>query len=86
MQSHREFLSLIDSHPRLKPCSGPIDTPMIRSGVVKEQGSAAGATPPWQIKREGKPEEVAALIAWLLSPMSKYITGTVQTIDGGWTC
>ena len=58
---------------------------MNRAGVEKG-GGASAAVGNWQIKREGKPEEVAALIAWLLSPMSMYITGTVQTIDGGWTC
>ena len=33
--------------------------------------------------REGNPEEVAELIAWLLSDSSSYITGTVQVVDGG---
>jgi len=32
----------------------------------------------WQINRKGQPEEVAALIAWLLCDQSTYITGTVQ--------
>lgn len=51
-----------------------------------EEGSTGAAVLNWQIKRVGKAEEAAALIAWLLCPMSKYITGTVQVIDGGWTC
>jgi NAD(P)-dependent dehydrogenase (short-subunit alcohol dehydrogenase family) len=38
------------------------------------------------IKRTGQPEEVAALIAWLLCDHSQYITGTIQVIDGGWIC
>jgi NAD(P)-dependent dehydrogenase (short-subunit alcohol dehydrogenase family) len=38
------------------------------------------------IKRTGLPEEVGALIAWLLCDQSAYITGTVQVIDGGWIC
>jgi len=38
------------------------------------------------IKRTGEPEEVAALIAWLLSDQAAYITGSVQVIDGGWIC
>lgn len=36
------------------------------------------------LQRDGKPEEVAELIVWLLSEKSSYITGTVQSIDGGW--
>ena len=36
--------------------------------------------------REGQPEEVAKLIAFLLSEESSYITGAAYSIDGGWNC
>jgi NAD(P)-dependent dehydrogenase (short-subunit alcohol dehydrogenase family) len=36
------------------------------------------------IKRKGKPEEVAYLIAFLLSDESQYVTGSIYSIDGGW--
>lgn len=39
-----------------------------------------------KIKREGQPSEIASLVSWLLCDESKYITGTVQLIDGGWIC
>jgi glucose 1-dehydrogenase len=35
---------------------------------------------PWG--RAGRPEEVADLIVFLLSPRADYITGTTVTIDG----
>ena len=35
------------------------------------------------MKRFGKPEEVAALVAFLLSGESGFINGAVITIDGG---
>ncbi len=64
--------------------SGPIDTPMfrasagIRGGEMDLSHIALG--------RKGHPREVAALVEWLLSDGSTFITGTVQNIDGGWVC
>ena len=36
------------------------------------------------MERFGEASEVAELICWLLCEGSSYITGTVQSIDGGW--
>ena len=37
------------------------------------------------VGRFGKPEEVAAAVAYLSSPMADYVTGALLRIDGGHT-
>ena len=58
---------------------GPIHTDMApKDGPLEEllrTGTALG--------RYGKPEEVAAAVAFLASPAAGYITGTSLNVDGG---
>ena len=58
---------------------GPIDTDM-NPASGERAGAQAGAT---ALGRYGKPEEVAAAVAFLASPDAAYITGTTLTVDGG---
>jgi NAD(P)-dependent dehydrogenase (short-subunit alcohol dehydrogenase family) len=65
---------------------GPIETPIFgRTGLPKEQIDefAKGLIAKVPMKRLGRPEEVAATVAFLASQDASYITGAEINVDGG---
>lgn len=63
---------------------GPIDTPMLRSGPPAEvEARLAHYRQKIPMKRLGNPEEVAALVDFLMSDRSSYIAGQIIHPNGG---
>ncbi|OCK75065.1 NAD(P)-binding protein [Lepidopterella palustris CBS 459.81] len=61
---------------------GIINTPMVRALETEGKGMAL-ETRYIPLQREGRPEEVAEMVVWLLGEKSSYVTGSVMKIDGG---
>ncbi len=62
-------------------CPGVIDTEMNDDLSFEDVETLCNDVP---LQRMGEPEEVADLIAFLVSDKAKYITGSVYDINGGW--
>jgi 3-oxoacyl-[acyl-carrier protein] reductase len=59
---------------------GVIDTPMVGAGPDELRDYIVARTP---MRRLGRPEEVAELVAWLCSDACSFTTGAVLDISGG---
>lgn len=65
---------------------GPIDTPIFgKVGMPREQleGFAGAMQKVVPLKRFGKAEEVANVVAFLASDQAAFVTGSEYTVDGG---
>ena len=62
---------------------GAIDTPMVSAAQIPEETMKAmmDGIP---LKRIGRPEEVSAMVVFLASEESSYVTGATFYVDGGW--
>ena len=76
-----------DRHLRVNcVCPGIVHTPMLERRFALEPDRAAAyrrttERPP--VKYLGRPEDVAAMIAYLASTEARFVTGAAFTIDGG---
>ena len=63
---------------------GPIDTPLLNEAFSNPDDMKALASTV-VMGRLGRPEEIASMVRYLASDEAAFISGSLFTIDGGWT-
>jgi len=71
-------------------CPGTVDTPFVEAYLEKyhkheKEEVRAQLNQRQPIGRLGKPREIAHMALYLCSDEAEFVTGSVLTIDGGWT-
>ena len=74
-------------------CPGTIESPSLHERISTQAASTGQSLDQVQkafvarqpVGRIGKPEEIAALAAYLASDEAAFTTGTIHMIDGGWS-
>jgi NAD(P)-dependent dehydrogenase (short-subunit alcohol dehydrogenase family) len=71
-------------------CPGTVDTPFVEGYLEKYHAHEkdkvrAELNQRQPVGRLGKPDEIAHLVLYLCSSEAAFVTGSVVTIDGGWT-
>lgn len=64
---------------------GSIYTPMMQQAWdINGRQVDAPFDDPTAFQRQGKPEEVAKVVLFLLGPDSTFVSGSVYSVDGAW--
>jgi NAD(P)-dependent dehydrogenase (short-subunit alcohol dehydrogenase family) len=69
-------------------CPGTTETPLVKAAVERAPDPAAARRALEEVRpadRLGRPEEIAAGILYMASDESPYATGSILSIDGGYT-
>ena len=65
--------------------AGVIETDILAGIVADSRATLASYGHMHALGRVGQPEEIAQAVAWLASPRSSFVTGTLLMADGGFT-
>lgn len=66
-------------------CPGPTDTAMVRAVSDQHPGLLGKLAKQIPLRRLGRPDDIAGLVAFLCTDRAEYITGQTLSVSGGIT-